>query len=176
MPLAFHAELLEVVRGDFPPSEPCWDVTAFKPYLKATRLGPLDGEIKKLADKITRGKRTVQAKARAIYDWTRSNMYRDPNTKGCATGDVCALLQKRGGNCTDISSVYIAPCRAAAGRRVTEYPRIPVRPGGGPDHRLARPGQLQIQVHIQREIAANGLTVNSSSSTARWCKRPWGAS
>lgn len=40
-------------------------------------------------------------------------MYRDPETKGCGVGDVCALLQKPGGKCTDISSVYVALARAA---------------------------------------------------------------
>jgi transglutaminase-like putative cysteine protease len=112
MTLAFHAERLEVVRKDFPRREACWDQSAFKPYLGATRLGPIDGEVRKLALQITRGKKTVLAKAKAIYDWTCSNMYRDPNTRGCGTGDVCALLQKPGGKCTDISSVYIALCRA----------------------------------------------------------------
>lgn len=113
MTLSFHAERLEVVRRDFPARESCWDQSAFKPYLSATRLGPIDGEVRKLALQITRGKKTVLAKAKAIYEWTCSNMYRDPNTRGCGTGDVCALLQKPGGKCTDISSVYIALCRAA---------------------------------------------------------------
>jgi transglutaminase-like putative cysteine protease len=40
-------------------------------------------------------------------------MYRDPNTKGCGQGDVCVLLKKPGGKCTDISSVFIALCRAS---------------------------------------------------------------
>jgi transglutaminase-like putative cysteine protease len=113
MTVSFHAERLEIVRRDFPARESCWDHSAFKPYLSATRLGPIDGEVRKLALQITRGKKTVLAKAKAIYDWTCSNMYRDPNTRGCGTGDVCALLQKPGGKCTDISSVYIALCRAA---------------------------------------------------------------
>ena len=40
-------------------------------------------------------------------------MYRDPNTTGCGLGDVCELLRKPGGKCTDISSVFIALCRAS---------------------------------------------------------------
>jgi transglutaminase-like putative cysteine protease len=40
-------------------------------------------------------------------------MYRDPDTKGCGPGDVCSLLLKRGGKCTDIHSVFVALCRAA---------------------------------------------------------------
>ncbi len=113
MTLALHAERLEVVRKDLPCRVTCWDQSAFKPYLGATRLGPIDGEVKKLAIQITEGKETVPAKARAIYDWTCANMYRDPDTRGCGIGDVYALLQKPGGKCTDISSVFVSLCRAA---------------------------------------------------------------
>ncbi len=113
MTISFQAERQEVMRKDFPSREACWDQAAFKPYLGATRLGPIDGDVKKLALKITKGKKTVLAKAKAIYDWTCANMYRDPDTRGCGTGDVCALMAKPGGKCTDISSVYIALARAA---------------------------------------------------------------
>jgi transglutaminase-like putative cysteine protease len=40
-------------------------------------------------------------------------MYRDPDTTGCGLGDVSKLLRKLGGKCTDISSVFIAICRAS---------------------------------------------------------------
>ena len=113
MTLSFHAERQEVVRKEFPGSEPCWDPTAFKQYLKASSLGPIDGEVKKLAVKITSGKKTVPAKAKAIYDWTCANTFRDPNTRGCGIGDVNAFLKNPGGKCTDISSYFIALCRAA---------------------------------------------------------------
>lgn len=111
--LTFSAERKEVIRRDFPKLEPAWDRTAFEPYLGATRLGPIDGEVKKLADRITSGKKTVLEKARAIYDWTCSNTYRDPKTRGCGMGDVCSLLKNPGGKCTDISSVFIALARAS---------------------------------------------------------------
>ena len=103
----------EVRQTNLPTGEPAWNPADYAEYLKPTSLGPIDGEVKKLADTITKGHKTVLAKARAIYDWCCSNMYRDPNTVGCGKGDVCALLQKPGGKCTDISSVYIALCRAA---------------------------------------------------------------
>ncbi len=103
----------EVRRTNLTTSEPAWNPADYAEYLKPTSMGPIDGEVKILADSITRGHKTVLAKARAIYDWCCSNMYRDPNTVGCGKGDVCALLQKPGGKCTDISSVYIALCRAA---------------------------------------------------------------
>ncbi|HFQ88762.1 MAG TPA: transglutaminase domain-containing protein, partial [Desulfobulbus sp.] len=59
------------------------------------------------------GRTTVLAKARAIYDWICDNMYRDPKTRGCGAGNVCALLKRPGGKCTDIHSVFVALCRAA---------------------------------------------------------------
>ena len=40
-------------------------------------------------------------------------MYRDPNTVGCGSGNVCSLLLTPGGKCTDIHSVFVALCRAA---------------------------------------------------------------
>ncbi|AJE03782.1 transglutaminase-like domain-containing protein [Geobacter pickeringii] len=110
---SFGAEREEVIRRDFPKKEGAWDPADYRQYLSATGLGPVDGEVKELADKITKGKTTVLGKAKAIYDWTCENMYRDPETIGCGRGDVCYLLQKPGGKCTDISSVFVALCRAA---------------------------------------------------------------
>jgi transglutaminase-like putative cysteine protease len=109
----FAVERQEVVRRDFPKTEPAWNRADYAEYLRPTSLGPVDGEVKKLADTITKGKKTVVERARAVYDWCCENMYRDPATKGCGKGDVCALLNKPGGKCTDISSVFIALCRAA---------------------------------------------------------------
>ncbi|HEY5973761.1 MAG TPA: transglutaminase domain-containing protein, partial [Geobacteraceae bacterium] len=111
--LSFSAERQEVRRREFPAIEPSWNRADFAEYLKPTSLGPIDGEVLKLANRITAGKTTVLAKARAIYDWTCENMFRDPATVGCGKGDVCELLKRPGGKCTDISSVFIALCRAA---------------------------------------------------------------
>ena len=110
---SFSVDRQEIRQINLPTIEPAWNRGDYAEYLKPTSLGPIDGEVRKLADSITKGKRTVLEKARAIYDWCCSNMYRDPATVGCGKGDVCALLQKPGGKCTDISSVYIALCRAA---------------------------------------------------------------
>ena len=110
---SFTVERQEVLRRDFPATEAAWSPADYSQYLTATSLGPIDGEVKKLAVEITRGKNTVLGKAKAIYDWTCENTYRDPDTRGCGKGDVCALLIKPGGKCTDISSVFIALARAA---------------------------------------------------------------
>jgi len=110
--LTFHVVRREIRYRNLG-KEGAWDPADYRKYLAPTSLGPIDGEVKKLAEKIVAGKTGVLEKAQAIYDWTCDNMYRDPDTKGCGKGDVCALLHKPGGKCTDISSVYIALCRAA---------------------------------------------------------------
>jgi transglutaminase-like putative cysteine protease len=110
---SFKAERREVVRRDFPGHEAAWDPADYEQFLKGTSQGPIDGEVRKLAMTITAGKRTVQEKARAVYDWTCENTYRDPKTRGCGNGNVCKLLAKPGGKCADIHSVFVALARAA---------------------------------------------------------------
>jgi transglutaminase-like putative cysteine protease len=110
---SFAVDRKEIRQTALPGIEPEWNRADYAEYLKPTTLAPIDGDVKKLADSITKGKRSVLEKARAIYDWCCSSMYRDPNAVGCGKGDVCALLQKPGGKCTDISSVFVALCRAA---------------------------------------------------------------
>jgi transglutaminase-like putative cysteine protease len=111
--LSFTVERREIVRGDLPSSEPPWNPADYAGFLAPTSLGPTDGAVGELAAAIVKGKRTNLEKARAIYDWTVENMFRDPDTRGCGKGDVCALLLKPGGKCTDISSVFVALCRSA---------------------------------------------------------------
>ena len=111
--MSFTARRKEVVRRDFPAHEPPLDRAVMARWLAPTSLGPTDGPVGELARKITAGKTTVHAKAKAIYDWICENMYRDPKTIGCGPGNVCLLLQKPGGKCTDIHSVFVALCRAA---------------------------------------------------------------
>ncbi|MSN27435.1 MAG: transglutaminase [Geobacter sp.] len=110
---SFKAKRNEVLRRDFPAKEAAWDPADYALYLQATRLGPVNGEVGQLAAKITAGKKTVLEKARAIYDWTCDNTYRDPKTRGCGAGDVCLLLKNPGGKCADIHSVFVALARAA---------------------------------------------------------------
>ncbi|TGU72679.1 transglutaminase domain-containing protein [Geomonas terrae] len=109
----FKVEREEIQMKNLSGKEPAWNPADYAEYLAPTSMGPVDGEVKKLAQSIVKGKKTVLDKAKAIYDWTCENMYRDPATVGCGKGDVCELLKKPGGKCTDISSVYIALARAA---------------------------------------------------------------
>ncbi|MBK5273978.1 MAG: transglutaminase domain-containing protein [Desulfuromonadales bacterium] len=109
----FRVERKEIAQRNLPTAEPAWNPGDYAEYLRPTSLGPITGAVKELSDSIVKGKTTNVAKAKAIYDWTVGNMYRDPDTRGCGKGDVCELLKKPGGKCTDISSVFIALCRAA---------------------------------------------------------------
>jgi len=110
---SFRADRKEVSRRAFPQKETAWDPADYAMYLAPSKFAPLDGEVSLLAAKITAGKKTVLEKAKAIYDWTCENTYRDPKTRGCGTGDVCALLKNPGGKCADIHSVFVALARSA---------------------------------------------------------------
>ena len=114
---SFKVDRQEIRRSTLPAQEPSWNPADYARDLKPTSLGPTDGVIKNLSDTITKGKKTVLEKAKAIYDWTCENMYRDPKTAGCGKGDVCYLLANPGGKCTDISSVFITLARAAIGKQ-----------------------------------------------------------
>ncbi len=111
--MSFDVSRQELRRPDLSGPETAWDPADYAIYLRPTSLGPIDGEVKKLAEEITLGKSTVLAKAKAIYDWACENTYRNPATKGCGAGNVCKLLQDPGGKCADISSLYVALARAA---------------------------------------------------------------
>ncbi|MEZ0329678.1 MAG: transglutaminase-like domain-containing protein [Aquificaceae bacterium] len=112
--LSFFVERNEIEQRNLPDDKGIsFNPKEFEEYLKPNKFGPIDGEVKKLANEITKDKTTVLSKARAIYDWVCQNSFRDPNTVGCGKGDVCVLLKRPGGKCTDISSIFIALCKAA---------------------------------------------------------------
>jgi transglutaminase-like putative cysteine protease len=109
----FHVRRKEVVTKDFSEKRTALPGREFDRFLASTSLGETGGAAKEYADRITRGKKTILAKATAIYDWTVENMFRDPDAKGCGLGEVDVLLRKMGGKCADIHSVYVTLARAA---------------------------------------------------------------
>jgi len=111
--LTFKVKRKEVITKDFPQKEGTLSRDEFKDYLGPAKNLPLDGKVKEYALKITKDKRTILEKARAIYDWIVDNMYRDPNVKGCGFGEVERLLETKGGKCADIHSVFVALARAS---------------------------------------------------------------
>jgi transglutaminase-like putative cysteine protease len=127
-------------------------------YLKATELMPTDGIVKKTADEITRRARTDVQKARAIYDWTVENTFRDPKTPGCGVGDIKAMLENdaMGGKCADLNAMFVALCRAAGvpardvyGVRVVESPRG--------YKSMGRLGDITKAQHCRAEFHAQGI-------------------
>ncbi|MFV1950936.1 MAG: transglutaminase family protein [Nitrospinota bacterium] len=84
-----------------------------KKFLGSNWWIPTDGKIKEIAVQITKGKKGILEKSRAVHDWVVENTYRDPRVKGCGLGIVEQTLANRGGKCADISSVYVALARAA---------------------------------------------------------------
>lgn len=84
-------------------------------FLKGTPHVPVSNFLKEFVSDIVTEKMTPLEKARAIYDWTTENMYRDPDVIGCGLGDADRILREKafGGKCTDISSVFVALCRNA---------------------------------------------------------------
>jgi len=96
-------------------------------YLKGTKHIPITKGLQKYANDIVKGAKTPLEKAKAIYDWTVTTMYRDDSIIGCGVGDAKKSLEEKiyGGKCTDISSVFVCllrnagiPAREAFGIRV----------------------------------------------------------
>ncbi len=110
---AFKADRREVRINEIVEVERTIPTPEYSRFLGPTGLRATAGPAKEYADRITKGKKTNTAKARAIYDWIVENMYRDPNVKGCGIGEVDILLNKLGGKCADIHSVFVTLCRAA---------------------------------------------------------------
>lgn len=110
---SFRITRREVDRTPFPKKEVAYSPDEFGAYLESSPSLPLSPKVVSTAKTITKGRKTVLAKARAIYDWIVENMHRDPNVKGCGYGDVERLLETKGGKCADIHSVFVALARAA---------------------------------------------------------------
>lgn len=110
--LTFNATARELIKKDFPAVEPAIPVE-IKEYLKSTAFIPTDGKVREIALGITNKKQKISEKARAVYQWVVENTTRDPDVKGCGTGEVEKVIAKRGGKCADISSVFVSVARAA---------------------------------------------------------------
>jgi transglutaminase-like putative cysteine protease len=139
----FQVARREQVTAEFPKKELAFSPAEFKPYLEASPSLPLTPKIRERALAVTQGKKTVLAKARALYDWIVENMYRDPNVKGCGLGEVERLLETGGGKCADIHSVFVALARAAG---------IPAREAFGIRMPKGREGDMTKSQHCWAEF------------------------
>lgn len=109
----FTVRRKEVITKYFPKTEVPIFMEELKQYLDNSHLGDAEKRVKDIAADITKGKKTVFDKSRAVYDWVVDNMRRDPNVKGCGTNEVERLLSEKAGKCADIHSVYVALARAS---------------------------------------------------------------
>lgn len=90
------------------------DADTLKRYLEPTDLIPTDGIVRKTALSITKGAKSDEARARAIYEWICDNTFRDPKTRGCGVGDIKAMLEtgNLGGKCADLNALFVGLSRA----------------------------------------------------------------
>jgi len=98
-----------VVRNKFSP-HPLDEKLPLR-YLLSDRLVPVE-KFKKLAERITAGRKTQEEKLKAIYDYVVSHMRYDKSGKGWGRGDAVWACSAKRGNCTDFHSLFIALCRA----------------------------------------------------------------
>lgn len=84
-----------------------------KRFLRADKLVPVNGEIRKLAEKITEGKKDTLEKVRAIYEYIINELtYAKDDPKVCGIGDSLLTLQHKKGICTDYHSLFISFVRS----------------------------------------------------------------
>lgn len=82
-------------------------------FLKPDKLVPVNGEIKKLAQKIIQGKGGDLEKVRAIYDYIIDELtYAKDDPKVCGLGDSLLTLEFKKGICTDYHSLFISLVRS----------------------------------------------------------------
>ncbi len=81
-------------------------------WLRPERRVPLDETIRKLALRVTAGKATDLAKARAIYDYVVATMSYDKSGTGWGNGDIYWACDAKRGNCTDFHALFTGLARA----------------------------------------------------------------
>ena len=86
---------------------------SLKRFLKPDRLVPVNGQIKRLAKEITKGKNSQIEKIRTIYDYIIDTLtYSKDDPKICGLGDSLLTLQHKKGICTDYHSLFISLVRS----------------------------------------------------------------
>lgn len=83
-------------------------------YLAPSPLVPTDGIVRDTALEIVGDAADDVEKARALYEWIVEHAYRDPETVGCGTGDIAAMLESGdlGGKCVDINALFVGMARS----------------------------------------------------------------
>ncbi len=141
---SFNVERSEIIKKEFSQGEASIPPEV-KKFLLPSDDVPTGGEVKDIAEEITRGRKTILSKAEAIYDYIVENYKRDPNVKGCGTGKVLELIQKKAGKCVDIHSVFAALARSVG---------VPFREILG--IRMAKEGDITDAYHCRGEFYLPG--------------------
>jgi transglutaminase-like putative cysteine protease len=124
-------------------------------YLKPTALIPTDGIVRETALAITRPHGTQLTRARAIYDWIVEHTVRDPEVKGCGTGDIRWMLETKNlsGKCADLNALFVGlaraigmPARDLYGLRVAPSEQFPSLGRGGGDVTTAQHCRAKVWV------------------------------
>ena len=89
------------------------DPAAFAPDLASSQFVLVNDDIRAIARAQTRGKATVVARARALYDWVYDHMQYDKSVPGFGLGDIPYCLKVAKGNCTDFHTLFMALARAS---------------------------------------------------------------
>lgn len=115
--LIYHIRRLEYSVGSFRQlmnenNDPAQVAPSFARFLRPNRLVPIDGEIKRIADRATAGRRGEIAKAHAIYDYVFHHMRYDKTGTGWGHGNAVWACDAKHGNCTDFHSLFIGMMRA----------------------------------------------------------------
>jgi transglutaminase-like putative cysteine protease len=81
-------------------------------WLQPDRRVPLDERVHRLADETVAGKKSAADKARAIYDYTVTELKYDKSGEGWGRGDIYWACDNKRGNCTDFHAIFIGFSRA----------------------------------------------------------------
>ncbi|TAN60690.1 transglutaminase domain-containing protein [bacterium] len=82
-------------------------------YLEPDILVPTDKNFEEIAQAITKGKKGILVRARALYDYIIDSMRYMKYGSGWGKGDAAYACNIRTGNCTDYHSFFISLARAA---------------------------------------------------------------
>jgi transglutaminase-like putative cysteine protease len=134
-------------------------------YLAPEPLVPLDGSIRALAVGATRGLRSDEERARAIYEKVTGMMKYDKTGTGWGRGDALYACDAKRGNCTDFHALVIGMARSVGipARFAIGLP-VPESRGAG-----AIPGY-----HCWAELHVDGrgwIPVDSSEASRNPAKR-----
>ena len=86
--------------------------SALTRWLQADRRVPLDERVHHLAEETTAGKKTAVEQARAIYDYTVTELKYDKSGEGWGRGDIAWACDNKRGNCTDFHAIFIGFSRS----------------------------------------------------------------